>query len=150
MVDLEKADLAVNNQNPDSIQQSDGATEDKAEEASIPSKTTNDTIEESPVENSERDTTNSRAPSTRSRALSTISRSKRRGLLATLTIVPEVENPYEYKNSTKWFITLVIALAAASAPLGSAIFLRTQPPSIYYNYSMLIQPFCSCPSTIIN
>lgn len=133
MVDLEKADFAANNQDSDPIQQSDGTTstsEDKAEEASIHSKTTYDTIENGQVENDERDTTNVRASSTRSRALSAISRSKRRGLLATITIVPEVENPYGYKNGTKWFITLVIALAAAAAPLGSAIFLRKQTSCI--------------------
>lgn len=68
--------------------------------------------------------TKSRASSTRSRALSLIPRSKRRGLLGRFTIVPEVENPKEYQRRTKWIITALIALAAAAAPMGSAIFLR--------------------------
>lgn len=53
-----------------------------------------------------------------------VPRSKRRGLLARLTVIPEVDNPYGYKNGTKWFITFQVAIAAAAAPMGSAILLR--------------------------
>lgn len=67
--------------------------------------------------------TRSRSSSVRSKPLS-VPRSKRRGLLARLTIIPEVEKPYDYKRSTKWLITLQVALAAAAAPMGSAILLR--------------------------
>ncbi|KAL2873170.1 hypothetical protein SGCOL_011681 [Colletotrichum sp. CLE4] len=66
--------------------------------------------------------TRSRASSTRSRALSIVARSKRRGFLARLTTIPEVDNPYNYTNKTKWTITLIIALAAAVSPMGSSIF----------------------------
>lgn len=66
----------------------------------------------------------SRASTTRSKALTIVPRSQRRGVLGRLTIVPEVERPYDYKNSTKWGITLTIALATAAAPLGSSIFYR--------------------------
>ena len=65
-----------------------------------------------------------RASSTRSRPLSVIPRSKRRGLFGRFTLIPEVENAYTYKRSTKWMITFVIALATAAAPLGSSIFYR--------------------------
>ncbi|KAJ4306122.1 hypothetical protein N0V88_000918 [Collariella sp. IMI 366227] len=53
-----------------------------------------------------------------------VPRAERRGLLARLALIPEVEKPYEYKNSTKWMITAIVALAAAAAPMGSGIFLR--------------------------
>ncbi|KAF4785470.1 major facilitator superfamily transporter [Colletotrichum scovillei] len=66
--------------------------------------------------------TRSRASSIRSRALSIVARSKRRGFLAQLTTIPEVDNPYNYTNKTKWTITLIIALAAAVSPMGSSIF----------------------------
>jgi len=66
----------------------------------------------------------SRASSVRSRALSVVPRSKRRGLLGRLSLIPEVNRPYDYANKTKWTITLIVALAAAAAPLGSAIFFR--------------------------
>ncbi|KAL6880822.1 major facilitator superfamily domain-containing protein [Trichoderma novae-zelandiae] len=69
----------------------------------------------------------SRASSTRSRALTVVPRSQRRGVLARLTVVPEVERPYDYKKSTKWGITLTIALATAAAPLGSSIFYPALP-----------------------
>lgn len=65
-----------------------------------------------------------RSASVRSTPISIIPPSKRRGLLARFTIIPEVEKPYEYKRSTKWSITMVVALAAAAAPIGSAIFYR--------------------------
>jgi hypothetical protein len=75
----------------------------------------------------------SRASTTRSRALTIVPRSQRRGVLARLALVPEVERPYEYKNSTKWGITLTIALATAAAPLGSSIFYRNAHPIFTYD-----------------
>jgi hypothetical protein len=53
-----------------------------------------------------------------------IPRSRRRGLLGRLALIPEVETPYDYKNGTKWTITAIVALAAAAAPMGSGIFYR--------------------------
>ena len=53
-----------------------------------------------------------------------VPRAQRRGLLGRVTVIPEIEEPLEYKNSTKWMITGVVALAAAGAPMGSGIFLR--------------------------
>lgn len=66
----------------------------------------------------------SRASSARSRPLSIVPRLERRGLLAQLTFVPEVEHPYDYPNRIKWTITVFVALAACAAPMGSAIFYR--------------------------
>lgn len=65
--------------------------------------------------------------STRSRAarpLVVVPRGQRRGLFAVLTLVPEVERPYDYSRKTKWVITTVVALAAAGGPLGSNIMYR--------------------------
>ncbi|WYZ41641.1 hypothetical protein EsH8_V_000536 [Colletotrichum jinshuiense] len=71
--------------------------------------------------------TRSRASSSRSCALSVVARSKRRGLFAQLAAIPEVDNPYNYTNKTKWTITLIIALAAAVSPMGSSIFYPALP-----------------------
>lgn len=62
--------------------------------------------------------------SVRSRATTIIPRSKMRGLLARFAIIPEVARPQEYNKNTKWLITLLVALAGAAAPMGSAIFFR--------------------------
>ncbi|KAL1954923.1 hypothetical protein VTO42DRAFT_461 [Malbranchea cinnamomea] len=51
-----------------------------------------------------------------------VPRSKRRGLFAGWTLVAEVEVPRHYPRNTKWFITFVISIAGAAAPMGSAIF----------------------------
>ena len=51
-------------------------------------------------------------------------RSQRRGLCGRFTILAEVEEPRDYPDGTKWFITGVIAMAAGTAPLGSTIILR--------------------------
>lgn len=51
--------------------------------------------------------------------------STRRGLFGRFTILAEVEEPKHYGRKTKWFITFIVALAAAAAPMGSAIFFRT-------------------------
>lgn len=53
-----------------------------------------------------------------------VARLERRGLLGQLALVAEVENPKTYTRRMKWFITFVVALAGATAPMGSAIFLR--------------------------
>ncbi|KAH7192648.1 major facilitator superfamily domain-containing protein [Fusarium flagelliforme] len=69
----------------------------------------------------------SRASSARSKALSVVPRSKRRGLLARLTLVPEIAHPPDYKSSTKWFLTFIVALATAAAPLGSTVVYPALP-----------------------
>ncbi|KAK5102067.1 hypothetical protein LTS08_004527 [Lithohypha guttulata] len=52
-----------------------------------------------------------------------VPRSQRRGLFARFAIIPEVTEPVHYSNTTKWLITVVVAIAAAAAPVGSAIIL---------------------------
>ncbi|KAH8652360.1 major facilitator superfamily transporter multidrug resistance [Xylariales sp. PMI_506] len=69
----------------------------------------------------------SRASSARSRPLSIVPRTKRRGLFAQLAMIPEVDRPYDYSNKTKWTITVIVAMAAAAAPMGSAIFYPALP-----------------------
>ncbi|KAK5205719.1 hypothetical protein LTR41_008400 [Exophiala xenobiotica] len=54
-----------------------------------------------------------------------VARSKRRGLFSRFALVAEVTEPFDYKDSTKWFITFIVAVAAAAAPVGSAIILPT-------------------------
>lgn len=53
-----------------------------------------------------------------------VPRSKRRGLFGRFAILAEVEDPRDYKNNTKWFITFIVGLAALAAPLGSTIIFR--------------------------
>lgn len=65
-----------------------------------------------------------RASSVRSRLRAVVPPSNQRGLLARFTLIPELEQPYNYANKTKWCLTLVVALAGGVAPLGSAIFYR--------------------------
>lgn len=79
----------------------------------------------------------SQASSTRSRPQSIVPRRKRRGLFSQLTLIPEVERPYDYPNRIKWAITAFIALAACAAPMGSAIFYRKQ----LYTYFLLRLPW---------
>ncbi|KAL2018838.1 hypothetical protein VTK56DRAFT_327 [Thermocarpiscus australiensis] len=56
-----------------------------------------------------------------------VPRAERRGLFGRFALIPEIQRPYEYKKSTKWTITAIVALAAAAAPLGSSIFLPALP-----------------------
>lgn len=58
------------------------------------------------------------------RSSTVVPRAERRGLLGRLTLIPEIENSYDYRKSTKWTITAIVALAAAGAPMGSSIFMR--------------------------
>ncbi|KAG9588519.1 MFS general substrate transporter, partial [Aureobasidium melanogenum] len=52
-----------------------------------------------------------------------VPKSQRRGLLARVAVLAEVENPKHYARRTKWLITFVVAVAGAAAPMGSAIIL---------------------------
>ncbi|KAJ5779609.1 Major facilitator superfamily domain general substrate transporter [Penicillium paradoxum] len=51
-----------------------------------------------------------------------VARLKRRGLFGQLAMVAEVEDPKTYPRKMKWFITFIVAVAGATAPMGSAIF----------------------------
>lgn len=76
--------------------------------------------EMAPNHNSERDLERletSKAP------LVKVSRSEKRGLFARFVLISEVTEPTHYSNRTKWLITFVVAVAAAAAPIGSAILL---------------------------
>ena len=52
-----------------------------------------------------------------------VHRRSRRGLIATFAVIPEVTDPRKYSRRTKWTITMIVAVAAAAAPLGSTIIL---------------------------
>ena len=52
-----------------------------------------------------------------------VNKKSRRGLIAALAVIPEVTDPRMYSRKTKWTITMIVALAAAAAPLGSTIVL---------------------------
>jgi hypothetical protein len=54
-----------------------------------------------------------------------VPRHKRRGLFGRFTVLAEVGEPEDYPRNTKWFITFIVAIAAAAAPLGSNIFFRS-------------------------
>lgn len=58
-------------------------------------------------------------------ALVKVPRKERRGWFATFALIPEVTNPYDYKDSTKWLITLIVSVSAAAAPVGSGIIFPT-------------------------
>ena len=130
VLDPEKADLeAASQQDNDgpvshpgvSTTQDNESTKRDTDEDSIHSHSSLGTIEAIPEDTEAPQLSKSKSSSVRSRPLSIIPRSERRGLLARCTIIPEVERPYDYKRSTKWLITLQVALAAAAAPMGSAI-----------------------------
>lgn len=52
-----------------------------------------------------------------------VPRGQRRGLLANLAVIAEIEDPKGYPRKTKWLITFVVAVAGAAAPMGSSILL---------------------------
>lgn len=83
-----------------------------------------DSVGQAPAQPEATQSVNPKPASVSSRTVTVVPRSKRRGLLGFLTIIPEIERPHNYANSTKWVITLIVALAGAAAPLGSAIFFR--------------------------
>lgn len=84
-----------------------------------------------------------RAPSTRSiiNEPVPVPSKERRGWLARVSIVAEVQDPKDYARRTKWFITFIVAVAAAAAPMGSGIVLRTiSKPGVYILLTVLLTP----------
>ena len=138
VLDPEKADLEAGSHVPQDLdgpvthpgvsttkdKEVESTKREETDEDSIHSHSSLGTTEAIPQETQGTQRSKSKSSSVRSRPLSIVPRSKRRGLLARFTIIPEVERPYDYKRSTKWLITLQVALAAAAAPMGSAILLR--------------------------
>lgn len=57
------------------------------------------------------------------RAAVKVPRSERRGLFARLSVIGEVEEPYNYSNNMKWTITFIVSMAGAAAPMGSSLVL---------------------------
>lgn len=57
-----------------------------------------------------------------------VPRSQRTGLLARCALLYEAEEPKDYPRKIKWLITLWIAMAATTAPMGSSIILRQCAP----------------------
>ena len=53
-----------------------------------------------------------------------VPKAERRGLFARFAVVAEVTEPVDYSNPLKWFITFIVAIAAAAAPVGSGIIFR--------------------------
>lgn len=51
-------------------------------------------------------------------------RSQRRGLLASMAIVSEIENAFLYSNGKKWLFTAIVALAGTTSSTGSSILYR--------------------------
>ncbi|KAI0540553.1 major facilitator superfamily domain-containing protein [Xylaria digitata] len=67
------------------------------------------------------DLVRSTASSMRPRIATPVPKESRRGLLPWLSLVHEVDKPYNYSNGVKWVLTLFVAIAASAAPMGSAI-----------------------------
>lgn len=57
----------------------------------------------------------------------TVPRAHRRGLFGRFSILAEVEDARNYKNSVKWYITFIIGIAGIAAPLASTIILPALP-----------------------
>jgi hypothetical protein len=153
--DPEKADLEISQQSKGqdidcpvqhpgvSTLKDDESKKGEIEEDSIHSRSSSHTIEAVPVNEEPQQRSRSKTSSVRSRPLTIVPRSKRRGLLGRFAIIPEVERPYDYSNKIKWIITLIVALAAAAAPLGSAIFYRESTTS-YTSPNSFILTLSSC------
>lgn len=58
-------------------------------------------------------------------ALIKVPKKERRGWFATFSFTPEVTNPYDYHDRTKWFVTFIVSISGAAAPIGSSIIFPT-------------------------
>ncbi|KAM3502563.1 hypothetical protein MY11210_009023 [Beauveria gryllotalpidicola] len=62
-----------------------------------------------------------------------------KGCMSSLVLIPTIRNATEYSRPTKWALTVLVALAALSAPLGSNILLPVlRPISEYFHTSQTV------------
>lgn len=47
-----------------------------------------------------------------------------RRLFDMVCVIESLEDPFEYQRRTKWLVTSVVAIAAATSPMGASIFYR--------------------------
>lgn len=73
-----------------------------------------------------------------------VPRSQRRGLGSQFTLIPEVTNPYEYSNGTKWAMTIIVAFAAATSSTGTSSKSFHKPASPISGY--MLRPYRSLSS----
>ncbi|KAM3547413.1 hypothetical protein ARSEF4850_010041 [Beauveria asiatica] len=66
-----------------------------------------------------------------------------KGCLSSLVLIPTIRDASEYSRPTKWALTVLVALAALSAPLGSNILLAVlKPISEYFHTSHTVVNLC--------
>ncbi|TAQ91544.1 hypothetical protein B7494_g173 [Chlorociboria aeruginascens] len=106
----------------DNTSNSDPEKEERKRDSTHSHSSTLNSMTPGPIDPQRPTRSKSKSSSTRSRQITVIPRPQRRGLLARFSLIPEISRPYDYKRSTKWLITLQVALAAAAAPMGSSIF----------------------------
>lgn len=64
-----------------------------------------------------------------------VPRLKRRGLFGQLSFVAEVGDARNYAaRQTKWFLTVIVAITALPAPMGSTIFFRKRPCYVHVSF----------------
>ncbi len=56
-----------------------------------------------------------------------VPRAQQRGLFGRFSILAEVEEPKHYSRRVKWYITFIVALTGAAAPMGSGVIFRMTP-----------------------
>ncbi len=59
-----------------------------------------------------------------------VPRAQQRGLFGRFSILAEVEEPKHYSRRVKWYITFIVALTGAAAPMGSAVIFRMTPDAV--------------------
>ena len=105
----------------ESFESFDHAGKGKEHEESLPPSTPSTTTAP------DRDMPKDLRPATLSRRASVVpeavivERRKRRGLLANLSLIPEVDDPYHYARKTKWLLTILVAFMGMAGPMGSTI-----------------------------
>ncbi|KAM3429044.1 hypothetical protein MY4824_008467 [Beauveria thailandica] len=66
-----------------------------------------------------------------------------KGCLSSLVLIPTIRDASDYSRPTKWALTVLVALAALSAPLGSNILLPVlKPISEYFHTSHTVVNLC--------
>ncbi|QBM89631.1 Multidrug resistance protein [Metschnikowia aff. pulcherrima] len=103
--------LHSNNYNNNNSQDSDSSPDD------------GEKSENTPENRARLDLTRSKASASSIRSLNRVPKDQRRGLLSSITIMPEYNDPRSYRRLQKLIIVCIVAFAGVAGPMGTSILL---------------------------
>lgn len=122
------ADLALHSENPhhhhpQSLHEKEEQNAAKSPQENENSSLGRGNLDEKDVGDAGLDSVKSRPSASSVKSLNRVPKDKRRGLLSSITLLPEYQDPRSYRPLQKIIIVFIVAFAAVAGPMGTSILL---------------------------